>query len=67
MNLQDFDPLKHTGPLPSPCVGICQMDKANGLCRGCQRTIQEIVDWGVASESKKMAIWMEIRRRRAAG
>ena len=65
MSLQDFDPQKHAGPLPSPCIGICQMDSASGLCKGCHRTIDEIIDWGVAPESKKMAIWMEIRRRRA--
>lgn len=65
MNLHDFDPLLHTGPMPSPCVGICQMDKDSGLCTGCHRTIDEIVDWSVAPESKKMAIWLEIKRRRS--
>lgn len=66
MNLQEFDPAKHQGPLPSPCVGICQMDRTSGLCMGCQRTINEIADWGVAPESKKRAIWEEIIRRRTA-
>ncbi len=65
MNLQDFDPEKHQGPLPSPCIGICQMDTVSRLCKGCQRTLAEITDWSVASESKKRAIWTEIIRRRA--
>jgi predicted Fe-S protein YdhL (DUF1289 family) len=27
------------------------------------RTIEEIVQWGTASEEVKRAVWMEIRRR----
>ncbi|MFM8467408.1 MAG: DUF1289 domain-containing protein [Oxalobacteraceae bacterium] len=65
IDLQTFDPNKHPGPLPSPCVGICQMDHASGFCMGCQRTLEEITDWSVASESKKRAIWHEIIHRRA--
>jgi predicted Fe-S protein YdhL (DUF1289 family) len=63
-NLQHFDPLKHTGPLPTPCIGICQMDSVSALCKGCFRTMDEIIDWSVASESKKFTIWQEIKRRR---
>jgi predicted Fe-S protein YdhL (DUF1289 family) len=29
----------------SPCVNICKMDAATGLCRGCARTIDEIAGW----------------------
>ncbi|MCG2585267.1 DUF1289 domain-containing protein [Massilia sp. TS11] len=50
-------------PVPSPCVDICQMDPVSGLCRGCYRTIDEIVAWGSASEDYKRAVWAEIRRR----
>ena len=64
-DLNDFDPLKHEGPYPTPCIGICHMDSKSGLCKGCHRTIDEIIDWGVASESKKFAIWQEIKRRRS--
>ncbi len=61
-----FDPLTHAGPMPSPCTGICQMDQQSGLCMGCQRTIDEIIDWGVAPESKKRQVWLAILARRAA-
>lgn len=61
-----FDPLTHQGPLPSPCIGVCVMDAASGLCSGCQRTIDEIIDWGVASEERKRALWLAILERRAA-
>jgi predicted Fe-S protein YdhL (DUF1289 family) len=39
------------------------MDPATGLCRGCLRTIDEIVAWGSASEDTKRMVWREIRRR----
>ena len=50
-------------PVPSPCISLCEMDAATGLCRGCLRTIDEIVAWGSASDEAKRAVWMEIRRR----
>ena len=62
----DFDPDTHGGPLPSPCINVCQMDAASGLCQGCWRTIAEIVAWGKASEAEKRAIWLEIKRRISA-
>ena len=34
------------GVLPSPCISVCRMDPASGLCQGCLRTIDEIVAWG---------------------
>ncbi len=63
---EGFDPATHTGPLPSPCIGLCQMDAGTGLCKGCQRTIDEIIDWGVAPEAKKRQVWLAILARRAA-
>ena len=52
-------------PVPSPCISLCEMDGPTGLCRGCLRTIDEIVAWGSASDDMKRAIWGEIRRREA--
>jgi len=53
-------------PVPSPCINVCEMDAATGLCRGCLRTIDEIVAWGAAGDDYKRAVWNEIRRREAA-
>lgn len=61
--MQNFDPDTHAGPLPSPCINICTMDPASGLCQGCLRTIPEIIAWGQASETEKRAMWREIQRR----
>lgn len=62
----DFDPDKHEGKIPSPCISICRMNPATGLCEGCFRTIDEIVQWGTASEEFKRAVWVEIKRRQEA-
>lgn len=59
-----FDPHTHAGPLPSPCIGVCEMDARSGLCRGCTRTIAEIAQWGMAPEMQRRTIWIEILRRR---
>jgi predicted Fe-S protein YdhL (DUF1289 family) len=42
------------------------MDAGTGLCVGCQRTIEEIVAWGSASDAERRAVWREIARRRDA-
>ncbi|MBD8531425.1 MULTISPECIES: DUF1289 domain-containing protein [unclassified Massilia] len=52
-------------PVPSPCISLCEMDGRTGLCRGCLRTIDEIIAWGTASDEDKRAVWVEIRRREA--
>jgi predicted Fe-S protein YdhL (DUF1289 family) len=49
-------------PVPSPCISICEMG-ADGLCKGCLRTIEEIAAWGRADDELKRAVWGEIRRR----
>ncbi|HCP19528.1 MAG: DUF1289 domain-containing protein [Candidatus Puniceispirillum sp. TMED52] len=34
-----------TEQLPSPCISICQIDPASGLCVGCYRSRAEIASW----------------------
>jgi uncharacterized protein len=62
----DFDPATDTGKAPSPCINVCRMDPRTGWCEGCLRTIEEIAAWSSASEERKRAVWVEIRRRREA-
>lgn len=50
-------------PVPSPCINVCEMDPASGFCRGCMRTINEIVAWGSAPDEYKRAVWEQIRAR----
>jgi hypothetical protein len=49
-------------PVPSPCISVCEMGP-DGLCKGCLRTIEEIVEWGRGDDEYKRTVWAEIRRR----
>ena len=53
-------------PIPSPCVSVCRIDTASGLCVGCLRTLDEIAAWGSLADGAKLAIWNEIERRRVS-
>jgi predicted Fe-S protein YdhL (DUF1289 family) len=53
------------GTVPSPCVGVCRMQPATGLCEGCWRNIDEIVAWGRASDAERLRIWGLIEARQA--
>ena len=65
MTLPDYDPAA-PGPVPSPCVNVCRMDRRTGLCEGCYRTIDEITRWSTADDGFKRAVWTEVRRREQA-
>jgi len=54
-------------PMPlSPCLGICLMDPATRMCRGCLRTIAEIAGWYDASPAEQRAILAVVAARRRA-
>lgn len=50
--------------IPSPCVGICNLDRATRMCTGCLRTTAEIARWPYADESERLTIVKELRQRR---
>jgi predicted Fe-S protein YdhL (DUF1289 family) len=52
-------------PASSPCTGICEIDPATDLCRGCFRSMDEIMSWPTASLPSKRAILAEVAVRRA--
>lgn len=49
--------------VPSPCVSICSMNAATGLCEGCFRTRGEIAAWSSAGNDGKRRIWNTIGQR----
>lgn len=51
---------------PSPCIRICEMDEQRGYCRGCYRTLDEIMAWRQSSEKARKAILREVEKRRSA-
>jgi uncharacterized protein len=40
------------------------MDEPTGLCKGCWRTIDEIVAWSSASDADKQQVWVQIAQRK---
>ena len=52
--------------LPSPCVSVCRMAFATGLCQGCLRTLEEITAWSKLDDEGKRAIWGQIEQRALA-
>jgi predicted Fe-S protein YdhL (DUF1289 family) len=50
--------------VPSPCINVCRMDAASGLCEGCLRTIDEIAAWGTLDDDHKRAVWQRLEQRR---
>jgi predicted Fe-S protein YdhL (DUF1289 family) len=52
--------------VPSPCVSICRMNDATGLCEGCLRTLDEIAAWSVLDDEARGAVWDAIARRRGS-
>jgi len=51
--------------VPSPCVNVCVMDQANGVCIGCLRTLDEIAAWSVLDADARRAVLAAIGERRA--
>ncbi|MBL1457384.1 DUF1289 domain-containing protein [Methylophaga sp.] len=48
---------------PSPCIGKCGLD-AQDICRGCFRTMDEILRWENMSEADRQATVMNCKERR---
>lgn len=49
--------------IPTPCMSVCLMDPDIGLCQGCLRTLDEIVQWGNADDTFKRHVWSDIASR----
>ena len=50
----------------SPCIGVCRIDEASGVCAGCLRTLDEIAAWVTLDDDARRAVWRAIGERRAA-
>lgn len=51
--------------IASPCIDVCKMDEASGLCQGCYRSLAEITAWGGADDAQRIQILAAIAQRRA--
>ena len=53
-------------PVASPCIQVCAMSQATGLCQGCWRTLVEIAAWSMLSDADKRQVWRALRSRKQA-
>lgn len=51
--------------MESPCVKICVIDEARGICTGCGRSRREIAQWTSYTDSQRRQIMNELPRRLA--
>jgi predicted Fe-S protein YdhL (DUF1289 family) len=49
----------------SPCIRVCVVDAASGLCAGCGRTLAEIGAWLALSEAAREAVMAALPARLA--
>jgi hypothetical protein len=52
--------------IPSPCIGVCRLDPETRQCAGCLRTSREIAAWPALSNTDRLAVVQDLRRRRRA-
>ena len=52
--------------IESPCVKVCVIHEATGLCVGCRRTLPEIAGWGMMTPDDRRAVMATLKDRRAS-
>jgi len=52
-------------PIATPCVKVCIVDGASGLCLGCYRTLREIARWQRLEASEREQVMSELASRRS--
>jgi predicted Fe-S protein YdhL (DUF1289 family) len=52
--------------ISTPCIKVCAVDGASGLCVGCGRTLREIAAWTHYDEPRRRRIMAELPARLAA-
>ena len=50
--------------IATPCVKVCIVDGASGLCLGCYRTLSEIGGWSGLTDDQRAAVMADLAARR---
>lgn len=58
-----MDEVWQRAEVDSPCVKICVIHRAAGLCIGCYRTGDEIAAWGMMSPDARRALMAQLPAR----
>jgi predicted Fe-S protein YdhL (DUF1289 family) len=54
--------------METPCVNVCVIEAASGLCAGCGRSLDEISRWATMTDTERRRIMQSLPgRRRQAG
>jgi uncharacterized protein len=53
------------GAVETPCIAVCEIDRALQQCRGCYRTLREIGTWLQFTDEERHTIMTELPQRRA--
>ena len=51
--------------IATPCVQVCVVDGASGLCLGCFRTLPEIAGWTRFSDAERAQLMAELPSRKS--
>jgi predicted Fe-S protein YdhL (DUF1289 family) len=55
---------REPSPILSPCIQVCAIDPATGLCAGCGRTLDEIARWSSMSEQERARVMQQLPARK---
>ena len=50
--------------IDSPCINICTVDSESNLCVGCGRTLEEITQWSIFTETQKEWVVKALKNRK---
>lgn len=64
MRVMDGSPIAPPRAIASPCVQVCTMDDASGLCLGCFRSLPEIAGWTRLTDARRAALIEALPARR---
>nr|WP_185985519.1 DUF1289 domain-containing protein [Aureimonas mangrovi] len=51
--------------MESPCILVCHLDPASGICIGCGRSGEEIANWVAMGEKGRRAVMAALPARMA--
>lgn len=60
MSVMLFDSAASELRIPTPCIGVCSTTQGDSVCRGCKRTMNEVIEWNSYSPKQKVGIEQRI-------
>jgi uncharacterized protein len=57
-------PRRGSRPMLTPCINVCVIDAATGLCAGCARSLSEIAGWAAMTDFERQRIMRDLPARR---